>query len=389
MRVAEAKLYALRIPFVEEFRHSTQARTFSDSIVVELRATDGTVGYGEGVARPYVTGETVERCLSVMNHHLWPRVASHDFREMVPDRDPLVSLAPIQECLGDEHDANALDPKVIAWHGARCAFELALIDLLLRQEGLSLAELLPPKRDSVTYSGVITSSSQDTVARIAKHLKMFGLTEIKVKIGTEQDRPRLEIVRELLGADCSLRVDANGGLRADDALATLEDLADLRIDSAEQPIARGEASELASLRAASPIPIMVDESLVTLADARELIGVGACDFFNLRISKCGGIYGTLKMAELAANAGVQVQLGSQVGETAILSAAGRHVAAYLDHPKFVEGSFGTMLLAEDIAKELIQFGRGGKGSLLKSPGLGISVRVDVLNTFAHQIIHCL
>lgn len=388
MRIAEATLYALNIPFVEEFRHSTQARTFSDSIVVQLRTTDGTVGYGEAIARPYVTGETVESCLSFMKDHLWPQVAAHEFPQLIVDADPLVSLTAIHECLSAVPNSTASDPQPTAWHGARCGFELALIDCLLQGQRLSLADLLPPKRDSVTYSGVITSSTEETVRRIAKHLKLFGLTQVKVKIGTDHDRPRLNAVRAVLGPSCSLRVDANGGLSAGDALATLKALADLRIDSAEQPIPRGEPADLAALRAVSPIPIMVDESLVTLTDARDLIAAQACDAFNLRISKCGGIYTTLKMARLAADAGLQIQLGSQVGETAILSAAGRHVAAYLDDLRFVEGSFGTMLLAEDIGEELIQFGRGGKGALLKGPGLGVKVREDLLKRYADQIVHC-
>ena len=286
MRIAEATLYSLKIPFVEEFRHSTQARTFSDSIVVEIRTTDGTVGYGEGIARPYVTGETIASCLNFMKDHLWPRVASHEFPQLTVKPDPLISLTAIQECLNGVSDSETSgskspDSQPIAWHGAQCGFELALIDCLLKGQRLSLADLLPPKRDSVTYSGVITSSTEETVRRIARHLKLFGLTQIKVKIGTGSDRPRLSTIRDLLGPDCSLRVDANGGLTAIDALATLKELADLRIDSAEQPLPRGEPAELAAFRAASPIPIMVDESLVTLTDARDLIAAEACDSFNL------------------------------------------------------------------------------------------------------------
>src|SRR5207302_4073306 len=124
--------------------------------------------------------------------------------------------------------------------------------------------------------------------------------------------------------------------------------------------------------------IMADESLVTLADARALVAARACQYFNLRLSKCGGIVRTLEMARLADNAGLRLQLGCHVGETAILSAAGRHVAAYLDQVDFVEGSYGKLLLAEDISQESIVFGHGGKGPLLRGPGLGIRAREEVL-----------
>lgn len=79
MQIVEATLFALHIPFVEAFAHSVRSRSSSDSIVVRLRADDGTVGYGEAVARPYVTGETVASCLEFMESTLWPAVQATDY----------------------------------------------------------------------------------------------------------------------------------------------------------------------------------------------------------------------------------------------------------------------------------------------------------------------
>ena len=83
---------------------------------------------------------------------------------------------------------------------------------------------------------------------------------------------------------------------------------------------------------------------------------------------------------------IQLQLGCQVGETAILSATGRHLAAWLEDVTFVEGSYGTLLLAEDISRESLRFGHGGKASLLHRPGLGIVVQDPILEKYAHQRI---
>ena len=132
---------------------------------------------------------------------------------------------------------------------------------------------------------------------------------------------------------------------------------------------------------------MVDESLITTEDAQALIAAAACDFFNLRISKCGGIAKTIAIAQLAETAGIKLQVGCQVGETAVLSAAGRHLAAWLDEVAFVEGSYGELLLTEDISRESIYFGNGGRASLLRQPGLGITVQEHLLKKYAHQIIH--
>jgi muconate cycloisomerase len=136
------------------------------------------------------------------------------------------------------------------------------------------------------------------------------------------------------------------------------------------------------VRAESGIPVMADESLVTLDQARRLIELGACDYFNIRLSKNGGIAGSLTIAKLAHEAGIKIQVGAQVGETGILSAAGRTFAAHLPELECAEGSFGTWLLAEDVTFESVAFGFGGRAPLLKTRGLSVSVREDVLERLA-------
>jgi muconate cycloisomerase len=131
---------------------------------------------------------------------------------------------------------------------------------------------------------------------------------------------------------------------------------------------------------------MADESLVTLEQARQLIEQGACDYFNIRLSKCGGVTGSLAIAKLAQDAGVKIQVGAQVGETAILSAAGRTFAAHLPALTFAEGSFGTWLLTEDVALEDISFGYAGSAPLLRTRGLSVTVKDDTLERFAVEKI---
>ena len=118
---------------------------------------------------------------------------------------------------------------------------------------------------------------------------------------------------------------------------------------------------------------MADESLVTLDDAEALIagrGGRLLQRPRLQVRRARAL---LAIAARAAAAGVRVQVGSQVGETAILSAAGRHLAAALPEVAFVEGSFGTLLLTEDVSAESVRFGHRGEAPLLTGPGLGIRV----------------
>jgi len=382
MKIIKATLFALRIPFTETFSHSVKSRTYSDSIVVKIQGEDGTIGYGEAVARPYVTGETVSSCLKFMTEEIFPVVSQIDYPELDNSSEPLTYLSNISKSI-----PSTKTDGIIAPNAAKTGFELAIIDCLLKSQNISLAKILPPKRNSVTYSGVITSSSIEKAVKNANYFKLFGLQYIKIKTTGEEDYPRIQAIRKVVGAEVSLRIDGNGIYNVESAINACQKLAELQIDSVEQPIPRCKPETLAELKAKSPIPIMVDESLVTLEDAKALIANNACDFFNLRISKCGGIAQTLEIAELALSKGIKLQLGCQVGETAILSAAGRHIAAYLDDVMFVEGSYGRLLLTEDISTESIHFGNGGKAGLLRKPGLGIEVKNSILEKYAHEIIN--
>lgn len=383
MRIKNVAIYALKIPFAKSFSHAVKIRFFSDSIVVRLTTENGIVGYGEGVPRPYVTGEDVESSLRYMRGYLWPEVAKADFPEVSPNLNLKQPLSVVSDGIDSEKPK-----RIIAWNASQSAFELALIDCILKEQGVSLSKILPPRRLSVAYSGVITSGSKEKSAQIAQYFKALGLNQIKVKIDGKGDRERLLAVREIMGEEVSIRIDANGVFSLKEAIKVLNRLSDMRIECVEQPIARENISDFAKLKSEISIPVMADESLVTFEDAQRLISLKACEFFNLRISKCGGIYKTLRIAELAKKAGIRLQLGAQVGETAILSAAGRHIAAYLDGLDFIEGSFGTMLLREDVAQERINFGRAGEAPILGGVGFGINVRDDILEKYARQIIKC-
>jgi L-alanine-DL-glutamate epimerase-like enolase superfamily enzyme len=360
MKLIAATLYALRIPLVEAFDHSAAQRRCADSVVVRVRDETGVEGFGEGAPRPYVTGETVEAMLGHLAHALWPRVAERE----IPGEtlDALAAFVP-----------DVPLPGAVAAHASRAALELAVVDCALRRAARPLAALLPPRRAIVTYSGVVPAGSATRAARHARQMRAIGLRHVKVKVGGDDDVERVRAVRDALGPDVSLRLDANGGWTFARAVEVLDAVAPLGIAAVEQPLPRGPVDELVRLRRATTVPVMADESLVTPADAEALVAARAVDFFNVRVSKCGGLARASAIARRGAAAGVGVQVGSQVGETAILSAAGRHLAASLPEVAFVEGSFGTLLLAEDVSVESVRFGHRGEAPVLGGHGLGIQV----------------
>lgn len=386
MRVERGTVAALRLPLVEEFAHALSEREHSDSILVEVVAGNGMSGYGEGLPRGYVTGESVDASIDYVDEVLWPFV-----RGLVLPRPPetgkgLDALRALTEALPSS--ASATEGPVISWNAARCAMELALIDACTKASSISLGQLIPPVRNHVVYSGVMPTGSVQLAERHARFAKLMGARFVKVKVGAdvEHDRVRLATVRSVVGPEVVLTIDANAAYSVEQAIIALREFEPLDISGVEQPVARGDPDELAAVRRDSRIPIIADESLVTLEDAHRLVGAGACDVFSIRISKCGGIVPSMEIAEFAEAHGVAVKIGCHVGESAVLSAAGRHLAAHLPHLTSVEGSFGTMLLDEDISRMPIHFGHGGRAPLLRRPGLGVEVDRHTIDRYTHRVV---
>ncbi len=377
MKLVSATLFALRIPFVDGFRHSVAERTWCDSVVVRVRTDGGAEGFGEGVPRSYVTAETAARVVEHLAGDLWPAVAGRELPRLEREADLAAVDALIPESAA---------PGVLAHHASRAALELACIDAILRAGGASAGAILRPRRPSVVYSGVITAGPLARAVRLARHMALIGFPAIKVKVGFEDDVARVRAIREAVGPGVSLRVDANGAWSLERALKVLDGLAAFGVAVAEQPLPRGPVGEWKRLKGLSPIPLMADESLVTLADAEALFAERAVDYVNIRVSKCGGLARSLEIARRAARVGIRVQVGSQVGETAILSAAGRHLAAALPDVAFAEGSYGALLLTEDVSAESIRFGHRGEARVLTGPGLGVRVVEERLQKYARQVI---
>jgi L-alanine-DL-glutamate epimerase-like enolase superfamily enzyme/pyrroloquinoline quinone (PQQ) biosynthesis protein C len=378
--IDKVTIYRLRIPFHQAFSHALHSREESDAVIVRVADSQGRAGFGEGVARSYVTGETTDTMIARIREHLAPRIFQQSFAPGWETFEYLQTVMPDWSRNDDQKSS------VVAWNAAFCAVELALLDWSLRLDHSSLADFLPTARYEVVYSGVISADAPKDAAGLAKRMARLGLKQIKVKVGTADDVARLQAVRAAVDDSVELRADANGAWSAAEAIERLRLFAPFRLRAVEQPVGATDFAGMKRVRDESGVPVIADESLVSVEQARRLIELRACDFFNIRLSKNAGIAGSLAIAKLAQDAGIQIQVGAQVGETGILSAAGRTFAASLPQLEFAEGSFGTWLLAEDVTFENSAFGPGGRAPLLRSRGLSVTVKEEALERLASEKI---
>jgi muconate cycloisomerase len=361
LRIEQVDVMTVAVPFRITFRHALASRSRGEAIVVRAADQEGRSGFGECAPRSYVTGETLASVRDSLRQHLVPPLLGATFSSF----DEVTALL-----------RERLDWLPRNRHAAFCALELALLDLAGTVFGRSAGSIGGERQSAeVRYSGVVSADGVEAALALCAQMKELGLREVKVKVGLSADAD-LEILkgaREILGEDCSLRIDANCAWEPMDALNCLEAFAPIRLDGVEQPIAADDLEGLAWLAERSPVPLIVDESLVSLADGEALIARNACHLFNIRVSKCGGLTGAFRLRDLARASGIGFMLGAQVGETAILSAAGRQFAARSPGVRFCEGSFGSFLLEQDIGRRDLTFGAEGAAPALDGPGLGIEV----------------
>lgn len=363
----EARTAELAFRF--SFGHARAERRSSTNLFVKVTLADGTVGFGEGVPRDYVTGETPDGALDAVSLRYGPVLAGRELGS--PDDVPLVLEAVA---------AAAADPQGRPPGAAWCAVELAVLDAAGRRFGLPVSTWLGPRRAStLTYDAVLPFSAPAAVAPLALAARALGVRQVKLKVGRglETDSRRLRVLRAALGPDADLRVDANGAWTVEEALRAIGRLRREGISAVEQPVAAGDIGGMARVTAACPELIVADESLRTVEEAQTLVEARACGAFNIRVSKCGGLMASRRLAEIAADAGLAVVVGAQVGESGLLSAAGRHLAAAVA-PRYLEGSAGRLLLRDDVTAERVLPGRGGRARPHTGAGLGVTVRDEVL-----------
>ena len=330
---------------------------------MKLFLEDGASGYGEALPREYVTDETAESVFGKLCGVLPRRAMKVRFSSFRKGIDFLDSFKELEG-------------------SARSAFELALLDGLGKYFGKSFSDIVgPPAKNFLFASGAISAGSVPAVAKDALALKAFGFKSVKVKVGSGNDLNILNVVRKILGPKADIRVDANCAWGAEEAVKRIEEMRRFGVRVIEQPVRPYDLRGLKKVTESVSETIVADESLSSVNDAQKLARMKACGMFNIRISKCGGVLNALKIVSIARRNSIRYQLGCQVGESGLLSAAGRHFAFGVEGIEYFEGSYGKFLLKEDITKEDMTIGFGGKVRPVSGPGLGVTVIDRILEKY--------
>ena len=370
MRIVKCETAAVDLLFTKPFHHAASSRASSSSIILRCRLENGVEGYGEGLPRPYVTGESQESSLRLLTEKFAPRLLELSFSTF----EETVSF--LGSCRGNPpqqwHDNR--EPAKAAWS----AIDLALLDAFGRAFEVPVRFAGSEERAVCPYSAVISSGRLVSLTRTLIKSRLFGMKSVKLKLTGKSDLMRARICRAVLGNDAAIRVDGNMGWGREEACEIVKKLQTLGINSFEQPLPPEDLHGAAQLIKETGAEVIADESIYDENSLERVTAAGACTTVNIRISKCGGLVASLQLAEAAKRAGLGVQIGCQVGESSLLSAANVIFLQNFSAVRYAEGCFGTHLLKQDLFSPMLQFGYGGTPPELPAgPGFGLTLNESV------------
>jgi len=349
------ELRLLKLPLVHFFETSF-GRIHDKHFILVRVFGDGVVGYGECVAEqdPYYSAETNETCWHIIRDFIAPRVIGAQFthpRELFP----------------------AL--KAIRGHNmAKAAVEMAAWDLFARQQGVPLCRALGGTRDRIA-SGVSVGiqDSLDQLADTVERELASGYRRIKIKIKPGWDVAAVERLRARFGA-VALMVDANAAYTMQDAdrLAAL-DAFDLMM--IEQPLDYDDIADHACLQRRLTTPICLDESIKTVAAAREAIAAHACRIINIKPGRVGGFAESIRLHDLCAEHGIPVWHGGML-ESGVGRAANVHLATLPNFSLPGDIAASKRYFIPDLIEPGIDVGRDGTIAVPQAPGLGVEIREE-------------
>lgn len=289
---------------------------------------------------------------------------------MIKGRNPLAVDALITEIGHIVHSS----PSIVA------AFDMALMDIVGKAAGLPLFRLLGGDKGTFESDVTVGIDTPEKMAASAAGHVAKGYKNIKLKVGLDPDldAARVRAVREAIGKGVHLKIDANQGWSVPQAIVALRMMDGLNVEFAEQPVVAWDYAGMKTVRNESPIPICADESLFSPQDGLKLIKAEACDYFNIKLMKAGGMTNSVRIAHIADAANIRCMVGCMM-ETRLGLTAGAHVVASQRNIVYADLDAHTIHTVDPVVGGMM-VSSSGEVTLPEVPGLGVDIDPAFLKT---------
>lgn len=359
LKITGVDIHPMDLAIKEPFKIAIGTITAANDILVRVRTDAGIIGIGEACPALPITGETQEACLAV----------ARDIRTLIVGRDP----TSIESLLGSFGTFLHTAPSVVA------AYDMALYDIVGQMAGLPVFRLLGGDKASFETDRTVSLAAPEAMAAKAKAFLGRGFRTIKVKVGQDpvEDVARVAAVREAVGPEARIRIDANQGWSVPQAVWALKRMEGSRVQFVEQPVVAWDLTGLKSVKDESPIPVMADEACFRPDDALKLVKAEACHYINIKLMKAGGIFNAVKISHVAESANVACMVGC-MNESRIALTAAAHVVGSQRNIVFADLDGNEEHIADPVVDGFTI--RDGMIVLSEKPGLGVDVDPAFLKT---------
>lgn len=311
MKITDIKLGHISVPLKKPFKTALRTVNSVEDVVVRIETDTGHIGYGEAPPTGVITGDTTGAIIGAIEDHIKKHLICMEIENV-------------------EEIMLKLDKSIVKNTSAKAAVDIAIYDLFGQLYKAPVYKLLGGYRKEIITDITISVNDPEKMARDSIEAINQGYKTLKIKVGKDSalDMKRMKSIRNAVGYDVDLRIDANQGWNPKEAIYTLRQMEDagLNIELVEQPVPAHDFEGLKLVTDNVSIPVLADESVFSPRDAMTIIQMRAADLINIKLMKTGGIHNALKICSMAEIYGVECMIGSML-ESKISVTAAVHLAA--------------------------------------------------------------
>jgi len=355
MIIQNIELKRQHVPLKKPFKTALRTVEHLESIFVKVTCDNGLVGYGEAAATVAITGDSLDSIEAAILKTIKPQLIGLDL-------------------LAYERVFQQLHASMVGNSSAKAAIDIALYDLIAQNAGLPLYQFLGGYQKQMETDYTVSVNSPEEMGEDAYQYLQQGFNVLKIKVGKDNiqnDILRIQEIRNRVGNQVKIRLDANQGWQVKEAISSIRKMEEMGLDIEliEQPVKAHDVEGLKIVTDAVDTPIMADESVFSPKQALEVVKNRAADLINIKLMKAGGIYKAQIINHFAEECGVECMVGSMIESRLSVTAAAHFAASKKNITRFDFDA--PLMLKNDLVVGGVQY-EGRLMTLPDAPGLGIT-----------------
>lgn len=315
MKITDFKIYGLSIPLKKPFKTALRVVNVLETNIIEIGTDAGDIGFGEASPTAVITGDAKGSIRDAIEEYIFPAIKGMDIEDI-------------------ENIMLKINKSMLKNSSPKAAVDMAIYDLFGKHYKIPLYKLFGGAKKEFDTDITVSVNDPVEMARDAVEYVNSGYNTLKLKLGIDSnlDIQRVKAIVDAVGTKVKIRIDANQGWNAKEAVRTIRKIEDLafNLELVEQPVPYYDLEGLKFVTDNVEVPIMADEALFTPRDAVNILSMRAADILNIKLMKAGGLYNAQKICAIAEACGVECMIGSMMESRVGITAAAQLAAGKMN-----------------------------------------------------------